>query len=92
MGYTTTYELCLVIRSHGVSGLKPWAARLANILGAIVQAYFGSLLQGKAGTMEEVPIPGSWHPCVTERAACLRGLDLARDLFVVAELDCRWAC
>ena len=93
MGYTATFDPCELIRSHAASGLEPHEGRLTNFLGTVVDpTYFGTLLRGKAGTIEPLPIPGSWHACVAEWGACLRALDLARTSFTVVELGCGWGC
>lgn len=93
MGYTATFDPCEVIRSHAAIGLEPHEGRLTNFLGTVVDpTYFGTLLRGKAGTIEPLPIPGSWHACVAEWGACLRALNLAHDSFTVVELGCGWGC
>jgi len=93
MAYSATFDPCAVIRAHARNGLKPHKGRLTNFLGTVVDpVYFGTLLAGKAGSIEDVPIPGNWHACVAEWGACLRALDLARDTFTVVELGCGWGC
>lgn len=93
MAYAATFDPCAVIRAHAKIGLEPHEGRLTNFLGTIVDpVYFGSLLAGKAGSIEDVPIPGNWHACVAEWGACLRALDLAQDSFTVVELGCGWGC
>lgn len=93
MAYSATFDPCAVIRAHAKQGVEPRDGRLTNFLGTVVDpVYFGTLLAGKAGFIEDVPIPGNWHACVAEWGACLRALDLARDFFTVIELGCGWGC
>jgi FkbM family methyltransferase len=93
MAYSATFDPCEVVRRHAVAGLQPQNGRLKNFLGTVVDpAYFGELLDDKAGTIEPTPIPGNWHACISEWGACLRALDLARGSFTVVELGCGWGC
>jgi FkbM family methyltransferase len=51
-----------------------------------------SILQGRAGEVEGIPIPANWHADVAEWGAALRTVDLARNSFTVVELGCGWGC
>ncbi len=93
MAYTASFDPCAVIEAHASRGLKSRVGRLTNFLGTVVDPmYFGDVLHGKAGAIEGLPIPGSWHACVAEWGACLRALDLARESFTIVELGCGWGC
>jgi len=93
MAYTATFDPVAVVRRHAVPGLAPQPGRLTNFLGTSVDPeYFGAVLHGTNGTVEAMPIPGNWHACVAEWAACLRALELAGRPFTMVELGCGWGC
>ena len=77
---------------------EPREGYLINFLGvAIDPKFFPAILDGKAGQVEEVPIPANWHADIAEWAAALRAVDLAAHLgsakrFTVIELGCGWGC
>ena len=82
-----------VVRRHAVAGLRPDSLRLTNFLGVRIDPkFFPTILDGKAGTVEPVPIPANWHADVAEWGAALRAVDLARERFTVVELGCGWGC
>ena len=93
MAYAAEFDPQEVIRRHAVAGLAPRPGRLVNFLGTVVDPdYFGPLLAGRADTVEPPPIPGNWHACVSEWAACLRAVDLAPGPVTIVELGCGWGC
>ena len=81
------------IQNHAKQSLVPRDGYFTNFLGTIVKpSYFDTILRGKEGFVESVPIIGNWHACVAEWGACLRALDLAQAPFTVMELGCGWGC
>lgn len=82
-----------IVRSHEAVGRQPTPGRLVNYLGVKIDPIFlPSLLTGRAGQVEEVPIPANWHADMAEWAAALRAVDLATKTFRVVELGCGWGC
>lgn len=66
---------------------------ITNFLGVkISPRFFPGILEGKAGTVEPIPIPANWHADIAEWAAALRAVDLARGRFRAVELGCGWGC
>lgn len=51
-----------------------------------------SILTGKEGEIESIPIPANWHADIAEWAAVLRAVDISGDNYRVAELGCGWGC
>ncbi len=91
--YHATFDPQEVIRRHAASGLKPRAGYLTNYLGvAIDPKFFPSILEGRAGQVEDIPIPANWHADIAEWGAALRAVDLAQDAFTMIELGCGWGC
>ena len=82
-----------MIENYAKQSLVPRDEYFTNFLGMIVKpSYFDTILRGKEGFVESVPIIGNWHACVAEWGACLRALDLAQAPFTVMELGCGWRC
>ena len=82
-----------MIENYAKQSLVPRDEYFTNFLGPIVKpSYFDTILRGKEGFVESVPIIGNWHACVAEWGACLRALDLAQAPFTVMELGCGWGC
>ena len=82
-----------MIENYAKQSLVPRDEYFTNFLGPIVKpSYFDTILRGKEGFVESVPIIGNWHACVAEWGACLRALDLAQAPFMVMELGCGWRC
>ncbi|TIL82917.1 MAG: class I SAM-dependent methyltransferase, partial [Mesorhizobium sp.] len=66
---------------------------VTNFLGVrVAPRFFPGILDGKAGTIEPIPIPANWHADIAEWAAALRAVDLASGRFRVVELGCGWGC
>jgi len=66
---------------------------LTNFLGVLIDPkFFLSILDGRAGQVEPVPIPANWHADIAEWAAALRAVDLAPGGFTMIELGCGWGC
>lgn len=81
------------MRRHSVVGLQPRIGYLTNFLGVMIDPkFFPSILDGRAGEIEGIPIPANWHADIAEWGAALRAVDLARKTFTVIELGCGWGC
>lgn len=91
--YNAVFDPLEVMRRHAVLDLVPRPGYLTNFLGvAIDPKFFPSVLDGKAGQVEGMPIPSNWHADIAEWGAALRAVDLARGTFTVVELGCGWGC
>jgi hypothetical protein len=91
--YNTIFDPIAVIRRHAAPGLQPSPGYLTNYLGVRTDPkFFPTLLQDRAGEVEDVPIPGNWHADIAEWGAVLRAVELARDSFTIIELGCGWGC
>ncbi len=91
--YNSVFDAEEVILRHAAPSLQPRAGYLTNYLGVVIDPkFFPTLLEGRAGQMEGVPIPGNWHADMAEFAAALRAVDLAHDSFTMIELGCGWGC
>lgn len=91
--YNAVFDPQEVMRRHAVPDLAPRPGYLTNFLGvAIDPKFFPSILDGRAGQVEAIPIPANWHADIAEWGAALRAVDLARDTFTVIELGCGWGC
>lgn len=91
--YNAAFDPQEVIRRHAVAGLAPRPGHLTNFLGvAIDPKFFPSILDGRAGQVEGIPIPANWHADIAEWGAALRAVELARDTFTAIEIGCGWGC
>jgi hypothetical protein len=91
--YNSVFDAEAIIRRYADDNVRPRAGYLMNFLGvAIDPKFFPQLLDGRAGEVEGLPIPGNWHADMAEFATALRGVGLARDRFTMIELGCGWGC
>ena len=91
--YAASFDAEAIMRRHAVVGLSPDPARLINFLGVRIDpAVLPSVLAGREGEVEAVPIPANWHADIAEWAAALRAVELAEGRFTVVELGCGWGC
>ncbi|MDX8436152.1 class I SAM-dependent methyltransferase [Mesorhizobium abyssinicae] len=91
--YNCNFDAIATINNHARYDLQPHPSYMTNFLGVrISPRFFPGLLDGKAGTIEQVPIPHNWHADIAEWAAALRAVDLASNHFRAVELGCGWAC
>lgn len=91
--YNAAFDAQAVMRRHAVAGLRPHPGYLTNFLGVLIDPkFFPSILAGRAGQVEPVPIPANWHADIAEWAAALRAVDLASGSFTMIELGCGWGC
>ncbi len=82
-----------IVRRYENVGRRAVADRLVNYLGVVIDPlYLLGVLDGRQGTVEDVPIPANWHADMAEFGAALRAVDLATDTFRVIELGCGWGC
>jgi FkbM family methyltransferase len=82
-----------IIRRYAAHDLAPDPDHLTNFLGVRIRpGFLPSVLAGREGEVEPIPIPANWHADIAEWAAALRAVDLARTEFTMAELGCGWGC
>ena len=91
--YNASFDARGTMARHARTDLAPHPDYLTNFLGVRIDPKFLPLiLEGRAGDVEDIPIPANWHADIAEWAAALRAVDLARGTFVMAELGCGWGC
>ncbi|MDE2581441.1 MAG: FkbM family methyltransferase [Rhodospirillales bacterium] len=91
--YAAVFDPQEVMRRHAVAGLQPSPGYLTNFLGVRIDPkFFPTLLQGRDGQVEDIPIPANWHADIAEWGAALRAVDLSRGTFTMIELGCGWGC
>lgn len=91
--YNAAFDPQEIMRRHAVPDLRSSPGYLTNFLGVRIDPkFFPTILDGRAGQVEDVPIPANWHADIAEWGAALRAVDLARDTFTVIELGCGWGC
>jgi len=91
--YNSSFDAIEVIRRHAVVGVEPHPDYVTNFLGVKISPhYFPGILDGKAGTVEPIPIPANWHADIAEWAGALRAVDTAVETFRIVELGCGWGC
>jgi hypothetical protein len=91
--YNASFDARATIVRHARHGLVPDPDYLTNFLGVRIDPrYLPSILAGRAGQVEEIPIPANWHADIAEWAAALRAVELAETTFTMAELGCGWGC
>lgn len=91
--YSTTFDAVECMRRHAASDLEPSPGHLTNFLGVrISPKFFPTILDGRAGEVEPIPLPANWHADIAEWGATLRAVDLAHETFTVLELGCGWGC
>ncbi len=91
--YNACFDPVEVMRRHAVFHVNATAGYLTNFLGVRIDPKVcPSILAGRAGEVEPIPIPANWHADIAEWGAALRAVDLARHSFTVVELGCGWGC
>lgn len=91
--YNASFDAIDVMRQHAACDVEPHPDYVTNFLGVKVSPlYFPGILDGKAGTVEPIPIPANWHADIAEWAGALRAVDTAVDTFRIVELGCGWGC
>ncbi|MBR0668785.1 FkbM family methyltransferase [Roseomonas hellenica] len=82
-----------LVERHAVPEVAARPGYLVNFLGVAIDPKFApESLAGRAGQVEGLPTPATWHADIAEWGAALRAVDLARDTFTAIELGCGWAC
>lgn len=81
-----------IIESHVQRNRMPLADHYVNFLGVAAPVKVMAHIGDKGGQLEAIPIPANYHADMSEWAAALRAVDLARDKFVMLELGCGWGC
>ena len=91
--YNAIFDPQEVVRRHALPGVRGTPGYLTNFLGVRIDPrFFPTILEGRAGEVEGIPIPANWHADVAEWGAALRAVDLAHESFTVVELGCGWGC
>ena len=91
--YNAVFDPLAIMRRHAVSNLNPNPDYLTNFLGVLIDPkFFPSILEGRAGAVEPIPIPANWHSDIAEWGAALRAVELAERTFTMVELGCGWGC
>jgi len=91
--YNCSFDAIETINRHARQNLTADPSHVTNFLGVkISPRFFPGILDGKAGTIEPIPIPANWHADIAEWAAALRAVDLASGRFRAVELGCGWGC
>jgi hypothetical protein len=91
--YHASFDPQEVMHRHAAPGLEASAGYLTNFLGVRIDPkFFPTILVGRAGEEEGIPIPANWHADIAEWGAALRAVDLASGSFTVIELGCGWGC
>jgi hypothetical protein len=91
--YNAMFDARATIARHARTDLASHPDYLTNFLGVRIDPKFlPSILNGRDGEVEGIPIPANWHADIAEWAAALRAVDLARETFTIAELGCGWGC
>jgi FkbM family methyltransferase len=91
--YNSSFDPIEVMRRHAVPNLRPRDGYLTNFLGVVINpTFYPSILDGRDGQVEPIPIPANWHADIAEWGAALRAVDLSRNSYTVVELGCGWGC
>jgi FkbM family methyltransferase len=91
--YAACFDPQEVMRRHAVAELQPTPGYLTNFLGVRIDPKFlPTILRGRGGQVEGIPIPANWHADIAEWGAALRAVDLAHGTFTMIELGCGWGC
>lgn len=90
--FNSSLPVADIVLSHEKRDRGPRDGCFVNFLGVAVPVEVMDFLKDKSGQMDHVPIPANFHADMSEWAATLRAVDLARDTFTMIELGCGWAC
>jgi hypothetical protein len=90
--YSTMFDVEGTIRRYAVQS-QPDPRYLTNFLGVKIDPkFFPSILDERAGQVEEVPIPANWHADMAEWAYAIRCVERCPGPFTMVELGCGWGC
>ncbi|MGI4744670.1 MAG: class I SAM-dependent methyltransferase [Janthinobacterium lividum] len=91
--FNKSFDAIEVMERHALFEPVPHPDYVTNFLGVRIDPkFFPTILDGRAGTVEPIPIPANWHADMAEWGAVLRAVDLAEHKFTVLELGCGWGC
>ena len=91
--YNASINPLKLIEENVIKDLKPTNGYLTNAFGILIDPkFFPTILKGREGTVEEIPIPANWHADIAEFGAALRAVELAQNSFTMIELGCGWGC
>lgn len=90
--YHASVDVRGIVESHINHRREPKAEHHVNFLGVAVPVKVMDALKDVGGQMDIVPIPANYHADMSEWAAALRAVDLARQTFTMIELGCGWGC
>ena len=91
--YNTCIDAEAVLHRHAARDLRPHPAYITNFLGVLVDPKFlPTILDGREGSIEPIPIPANWHADIAEWAVALRAVEQAQGRFTIIELGCGWGC
>ncbi len=82
-----------LIKKYSIEVHERSVGFITNAFGVKVNPrHFPSILTGKEGTIEPLPIPANWHADIAEFGSALHAVDLAEHEFTIVELGCGWGC
>jgi hypothetical protein len=91
--YNASINPLKLIEENVVKNLQPTDGYFTNAFGVLIDPkFFPTILTGREGTVEEIPIPANWHADIAEFGAALRAVELAHNSFTMIELGCGWGC
>ena len=91
--YHAAFDPVAVMRRHESLDRQPSPGFLTTYLGVKIDPkFFPEILDERAGTVEDIPIPANWHADIAEWGGALRAVDLSGPSFTVVELGCGWGC
>lgn len=90
--YNSALDCHRIIAAHEHKERASTPGQVTNFLGAHVSTRFFSGMQDMGGAVEGVPDICNFHAEVSEWAAALRAVDLAKNTFAVCELGAGFGC
>ncbi|HEY5805337.1 MAG TPA: class I SAM-dependent methyltransferase [Lysobacter sp.] len=91
--YATSFDPIELMQRHAVRNLQARPGFLTNFLGVHIDPkFFPTILTGREGQVEGIPIPANWHADIAEWGTALRAIELAGNTFTMIELGCGWGC
>ena len=91
--YNASFDAVAPIHRHAAKDLMPTPGYLTNFLGVRIDPkFFPTILTGRGGEVEPLPIPANWHADIAEWGVALRAVELAGPTFTMMELGCGWGC
>lgn len=82
-----------LIKDYSIEVHECTPGYITNAFGVKINPnHLPSVLAGKEGTVEPLPIPANWHADIAEFGSALHAVDLAEHEFTIVELGCGWGC